>query len=36
MNPDRPMADSLRQTIEADGDKIAFLSGGWVRATSGQ
>jgi cation diffusion facilitator family transporter len=25
MNPDRPMADSLRQTIEADGDKIADL-----------
>jgi cation diffusion facilitator family transporter len=25
MNPDRPMADNLRQTIEGDGDKIADL-----------
>ncbi|HSZ78126.1 MAG TPA: CDF family Co(II)/Ni(II) efflux transporter DmeF [Chthoniobacterales bacterium] len=25
MNPDRPMADKLRQTIEGDGDKIADL-----------
>jgi cation diffusion facilitator family transporter len=25
MNPDRPMADNLRQTIEEDGDKIADL-----------
>jgi len=25
MNPDRPMSDSLRQTIEADGDEIADL-----------
>jgi cation diffusion facilitator family transporter len=25
MNPDRPMADDLRQTIEGDGDKIADL-----------
>jgi cation diffusion facilitator family transporter len=25
MNPDRPMADNLRQTIERDGDKIADL-----------
>ena len=25
MNPDRPMADTLRQTIEGDGDKIADL-----------
>jgi cation diffusion facilitator family transporter len=25
MNPDRPMADNLRQTIEDDGDKIADL-----------
>ncbi len=25
MNPDRPMADNLRQTIEGDGDKVADL-----------
>ena len=25
MNPDRPMADNLRQTIEGDGDRIADL-----------
>ena len=25
MNPDRPMADDLRQTIQGDGDKIVDL-----------
>jgi Co/Zn/Cd efflux system component len=25
MNPDRPMADTLRQTIEGDGDELADL-----------
>ena len=38
MNPDRSMANKVRQAVEGDGDQLAdlHLGGAWGRATSGR